>query len=434
MISGWDGGRAPSASVRRARRCVALLRAALPVLLFPLGSCRCGGKASGPGSALPRAATSAVHPKALCIEGLWDRRLGETIRGLVGAGPCVQGAPVAGWTARGLTIDGRLEQVSGRLPRFRAILRWARLRLGKADRPLWEGSRWARSDLEAAWLAGMTWLGGKVETADLGELSDLLQAFAIYLRSATHPSVRRLARGYFFLAARRYRRLWGTGSSLSSLEDFFDAVSALFYLRLARMVPKGMVEQLRRARRRWTGPQLLRAREGPWDGSASRLLDTLVDLYFVDAAGLASPVPYGKVVRRALDWPLSLALASDPRAFETQTYLATHIVYVLSDFEMKPVPQRARRRLTSYLEGAAGFYLRVGDLETLGEIADCLKILGASYESSVLRRAVAALLAGQQPGGDWGTATDSYAHYHTTWTALSGIMEYDLSRSDDLRP
>ncbi len=393
------------------------------------GGCRC----DRPRSVRPDPSPSRRFFPSVCLVGFDEPWLFRTVLKFSGATSCGR----KGWVVRavpgGMLLDGHRVNVFGRVSRIRTLLRWVRRRLGHRRQPLWPGAKWSRTDLESAWLGGMAWLGERVQRADLGELSDLIQAFAIYRRSAASAVVRAVARRFLRRAADRYADAWRRHADFNTVEDFFDAVSAFFYLGRMGMAPRGMGRKLRRARLRWRDGDLLRSKEGLWDQSATRLLDTLVDLYFVDALGMSVPVPYKSVVQRALSWPLRLSLAADPETFEAQTYLATHLVYVLSRFETTRVPALYRRRLLSYLRGAARFYLQVGDIETLGEIIDCMKILGASYESRVVRRSVGLFLKAQHQAGDWGTTSDSYSRYHTTWTVLSGLMDYDLTRKARLR-
>ncbi len=387
--------------------------------------CRCSSPGAGSSLFQDVRRGSIRRPGFVCLNGNLDPLFFTAARGLAGRGSCRKDAPRAAWLDDGLELDGRMERLVGALPKFRRLLTWMHHITRREPRKLWPDSKWTDADLEAAWLAGLQWLALRVPRADLGELSDLLQAFFIYSRSARRPTVRRLARSLFDRTVKRYVRLWREHSRISNLDEFYDAVSALYYLRRVGSVPDGMQQKMAVTMARWSERELLRSKEGPWHETAARLLDTLVDFYFLDAVGLRPPVDYKKVVRTALRWPFRLALQSNPRAFETETYLATHLVYVLSDFETKPVAGSRVAPLRRYLEGAASFYVQMGDMETLGEIVDCLKILGSSYRSPVIRRSVGALLRAQRPDGSWhDDSGDSYTRYHTTWTALSGLMEY----------
>src|SRR6185436_8844069 len=66
------------------------------------------------------------------------------------------------------------------------------------------------------------------------------------------------------------------------------------------------------------------------------------------------------------------------------------------------------------------------DPENGGEFLELLQSLGLTESDPVIRSAMDFFLSAQNPDGSWGDpkAKDIYARYHSTWTAIGGLMEY----------
>jgi hypothetical protein len=136
------------------------------------------------------------------------------------------------------------------------------------------------------------------------------------------------------------------------------------------------------------------------------------------------------VIRRTRAYRWHFGERESLGSLEDRTYLATHVVYVLSDFNQSRLPEALLRPVVRHLERAAPHYLAADDVETLGEVADALKIVGRTYRCPLVRRIVAHLLRRQNQDGSWGDpkTRDSYRRYHTTWTAFNGLLEYRFTR------
>ena len=76
----------------------------------------------------------------------------------------------------------------------------------------------------------------------------------------------------------------------------------------------------------------------------------------------------------------------------------------------------------------ANFRLNIAgeDPETLGEFMDTLRSFGMDESDPLMRSGVEFLLSRQNPDGSWGEVqeADHYVRYHTTWTAMNGVMKY----------
>lgn len=66
------------------------------------------------------------------------------------------------------------------------------------------------------------------------------------------------------------------------------------------------------------------------------------------------------------------------------------------------------------------------DSETLGEFLETLRSFGVTENDTDMRTGVEFLLSRQNDDGSWGdrNSPSIYTRYHSTWTAMNGLMEY----------
>ncbi len=351
-------------------------------------------------SAVP---TRSQRKQAVCIRA---RGLREA---LLAAAAELAGRRVRCPSAEIVTWNGTL-RVRGRAIEALPLGRWQAFFLRLSPRrPL---------ERQAAWLAALEWLARRIPSADPGELSDLLQAFCLLSQAASTDGLRRLGR---VLAVRAANAYFASAPDLrpgkTPVESLFDAVSVLVSVRLLPTVkiPDAFARRVRLAWHETAPSDLLRSDEGPWEDNPARLLDLLVDFYFPHALGLPLPVSYSRILERALRYPYGSQGITD-----ADTYLATHLVYVLTDFGLRRGPDLLPSRVVSYLVRAEAWYRQRKDVETLGEICECLDILKRPRN-----QCIALLLATQRPSGAWTDPDEEgYRAYHTTWAALFGILEF----------
>jgi hypothetical protein len=298
-----------------------------------------------------------------------------------------------------------------------------------AEARVFEGSRYSRRQLRRAWMGGLGWMIKGALTGDAGKLSDYMQVFLIVWRSAAHAPLRRLGRRVGTDLAARYKRIVKLPTLKSAVEVIYDAAAGLVLLNdLGERHPK-----LRKALAEVIGAlpkrKLLRQAGQAWHAEAEGVLDALVDLYFLERLDLPLPTDYVDVVLKAVSWPLRPLMELGGVQYDVQTYLVTHTIYVLSEFDILELDPKQLPRQTNYLISNVDYYLDLKDVETVGEIGDCLKILGFGYESEPIRRIVSALIGWQNEDGSWGKIEDAddYVRYHSTWTAFNGILEYEFS-------
>jgi hypothetical protein len=107
-------------------------------------------------------------------------------------------------------------------------------------------------------------------------------------------------------------------------------------------------------------------------------------------------------------------------------YAITHIVYTLNDYTLYRLKPEWLPEEYEYLKANLKANIAENDPETLGEFIDTLKSFGVDERDPDMRTGVEFLLAHQNSDGSWGNMKegDSYVRYHTTWTAMNGVMEY----------
>jgi len=300
----------------------------------------------------------------------------------------------------------------------------------RPPRPLWIGSRYNRDQLHDALAAGVHWLLTKAQRTGAFELSDLQQVFLILRESARDPALRRLAAKVGPQLSRRFRRLAPLPRASNKAEKLFDhAAGTYFAQRFGVAAPPPYTRALTEAFRRAPPQRLLRRRTNEAN-IARDLLDELVDLYFPYKLGLHLPVRYIDIVTRAARYPYQMQDSETVLALEDRMYLATHVVYVLSGFNESGLREAELAKVVRFLERAGKVFLAADDVETLGEVADSLKIVGRDYKDPMIRRIVQRLLQAQNPDGSWGNMRDkdAYRRYHTTWTCFNGLLEYRFAK------
>jgi hypothetical protein len=107
-------------------------------------------------------------------------------------------------------------------------------------------------------------------------------------------------------------------------------------------------------------------------------------------------------------------------------YAITHVVYTLNDYgayRLKPewLPQEYE-----FLRANLRHIVTANDPETMGEFLDTLKAFGLTTADPLVQVGMAFVLSRQDADGSWGDAgnRDIYHRYHSTWTAINGLMEY----------
>ncbi len=118
--------------------------------------------------------------------------------------------------------------------------------------------------------------------------------------------------------------------------------------------------------------------------------------------------------------------AGNFRDNQDATYAITHIVYTLNGYTLYKLRPEWLPQEYEYLRASLKLSLVGNDPETLGESMDTLRSFGVDESDPLMQSGVAFILSRQNPDGSWGELqeADPYTRYHTTWTAMGGVMQY----------
>jgi hypothetical protein len=156
------------------------------------------------------------------------------------------------------------------------------------------------------------------------------------------------------------------------------------------------------------------------------LLDALVTTYTGDHYGVrlgASLAEVTALVPRMRPYRVD---ESANAGFIDVTYAITHIVYVLNDYGKYRLRPDWLPHEFAFLKTHLRRSIGDDDAETTGEFLDSLKAFGVTEQDPLIQEGMAFVLARQHADGSWGErdGEDPYTPYHSTWTAISGLMDY----------
>jgi hypothetical protein len=116
-------------------------------------------------------------------------------------------------------------------------------------------------------------------------------------------------------------------------------------------------------------------------------------------------------------------------SFIDVTYAITHVVYTLNDYGKYRLRPEWLPDEYAYLRDNLPRAIKDNDPETLGEFLDTLKSFGMTEQDPLIRQGMAFIMARQHTDGSWGERDrkDAYTPYHSTWTAINGLMDYAWS-------
>ena len=167
--------------------------------------------------------------------------------------------------------------------------------------------------------------------------------------------------------------------------------------------------------------------EDPYD----LLCDGIIAAYSGDSYGVTLGATLPEVMSQipALR-PYRGPSGKDDEGFSSITYAVTHIIYVLNDYGIYRVRKEWLPAEFDFLVKHLPLSIEWNDPETLGEFMDTLKSFGPEGTEDLIRKGEEFLLARQNPDGSWGdpNETDIYIRYHSTWTAIGGLMDFALDK------
>lgn len=155
--------------------------------------------------------------------------------------------------------------------------------------------------------------------------------------------------------------------------------------------------------------------------------DALVLTYTSDGFGMPLGTSHSAVVccapaMRPYPFPDGAAITQ----FHDVVYAITHLIYTVNDYSRYRLLPEWLPDEFEYLRAHLQRPIEADDPELLGEFLDCLRAFGLTDADPGIAAGVDYLLAHQNPDGSWGDilGTDVHKRYHTTWTAIDALREY----------
>jgi hypothetical protein len=157
--------------------------------------------------------------------------------------------------------------------------------------------------------------------------------------------------------------------------------------------------------------------------------DVWCDALITAQAGEIAGVKLGAAFAEVIRWLPRMRPYPDPKKdprFYPVLYSITHAIYTINNYSVYAVERECLRPEFDYLRANVQEAIERNDPETMGEFLDTLRAFGMTDRDPEIRRGVAFLLATQNEDGTWGNPKDPdvYNRYHSTWTALDGLIEY----------
>ena len=156
------------------------------------------------------------------------------------------------------------------------------------------------------------------------------------------------------------------------------------------------------------------------------LSDALITTYTGERYGIVLGAHYADVTRWLPAMRPYPAGKSGTEAFDDVAYAVTHVIYTLNDYSMRRLRPEWLPDEFAFLKSNLQQLIAGHDAETLGEFLETLRSFGVTEGDAGMRAGIEFLLARQNADGSWGdrNSPSIYTRYHTTWTAMNGLMEY----------
>ena len=158
------------------------------------------------------------------------------------------------------------------------------------------------------------------------------------------------------------------------------------------------------------------------------LCDALLTTYSGDRYGVKLGASFPEIVKLIPSLrPYKGPNGNDDNAFYKTFYTITHIVYTLNDYGMYRLNPAWLPQEFEFLKTNFKQCLLDNDPESMGEFLDTLKAFGLTEQDPLIQQGEEFLLDRQNADGSWGNPKDkdSYNSYHSTWTAVGGLLDFD---------
>src|SRR5260370_781717 len=166
-------------------------------------------------------------------------------------------------------------------------------------------------------------------------------------------------------------------------------------------------------------------------------LDALIRTHTGDLYGVKLGASYDDVLRW-IKWmrPYPSFKKADSEDAFYAAYAVTHLIYTLNDYHTYRLSPAWLPVEFQYLKRNLPRSISQKDPEMLGEFMDTLRAFGMSEKDALMRRAVQYELSHQNADGSWGDvqSEDLYTRYHSTWTVVDGLRDYQFLGEQLRRP
>ena len=329
-------------------------------------------------------------------------------------------------------------------------------------RPLWPGARYTDADRAQAIRRGLRFLHRLAmkpkNFAEHGD--DLLWCFYTISITAADPELKDRAWQIGKERAQYWRRKNTTVPADADGDDLTKLVSGALSADRMGLRDDRMKEQLQRAAARLSAEQFLQFdptkepvpsdvpetctkcdNENPRGTRICRtcgtklemtspyevLCDALITTYFGDTYAIRLGASFADVTQ----WlprmrPYRGYENGNNKDFTTTVYAVTHVIYTLNDYGAYRLRPEWLAQEYEFLQANLRHMIAINDPETMGEFLDTLKSFGLTEADPLIQTGIAFILSRQDVDGSWGDAGDRdvYHRYHSTWTAINGLMDY----------
>jgi len=311
---------------------------------------------------------------------------------------------------------------------------------GDAPRDLWEkfptGRIHTTHKRVTAVLKGLQWMEEYLEKEDNFEAVgwDAVSIFLEISINSENQGIRRKAKRTALKFARRLEQYYLDLDDPMDSSDFTDLLDFLADMAYLGLDPSTLLEKAdefyssRDSEETFFGVSV----DNLEMASEDYIFDLLMNVYSVEKVNATYSDRY--VVDFQLEDILKFlkmrklkSFGKDKETAEDHAYLATHIAYVLSNYNRLRLWDQDASWLYRHLRANFASVLADRDVELVGEFIDVLRSLGFSETNDPMVRAgVNFLLNNQNDDGSWGrweVEEDPYQAIHYTWCAVSGLRE-----------
>ncbi len=298
---------------------------------------------------------------------------------------------------------------------------------------LWPGSNYSIADRDKAVDSGIRFLESVASDPRYaaGNSEDLLWCFYTMSVAAGNPGVRKTTGVIARKLALDWQRLHTSLPPHATPDDLVNYATAVYAANQLGIATPGLREQMRAAAATFSVQDFFgfNPKVGPPTAGRSRY-DAWCDALITAQAGALIGITFGAQYSEVIQWLPAMrpypSHAIGNHAFYAAVYAVTHVIYTMNNYSVFAVDRSCLEPEWEYLKANLQETIRIEDPETTGEFLDSLRAFGLTNRNSIIQSGVSYVLSKQNPDGSWGNPKDPdiYNRYHSTWTAINGLMEY----------